>query len=237
MSILAFDTSAAACSAALWRDGAVIAAERAPMVRGHAEALMPMIERVVAAAQIGYRDLAAVAAVAGPGAFTGLRIGLAAARGIALAAGIPAIGISAFAAIAAAVPEAARRGCCIVVAIDTKRADLYLQSFDAAGSPLAEGRVVSPAEAVSSLPAGALYVTGDGAAALRPLLAGRTDIVFDPAPLPPDPGAVATLAAAALTASSVTGAALPPPVPLYLRAPEATPLAEQGRPRQPRRHA
>ena len=94
VSVLGIDTSAAACSAALWRDGAVIAREHAAMARGHAESLMPMVERVMRGA--AYESLDAVAVTAGPGAFTGLRIGLAAARGIALAAGIPAIGVSAF---------------------------------------------------------------------------------------------------------------------------------------------
>src|SRR5262245_24082737 len=127
VSVLGIDTSASACSAALWRDGAVVAAERAAMMRGHAEALMPMIERVMG--DVPYAQLDAVAATAGPGAFTGLRIGLAAARGIAFAARIPAIGISAFAAIAAAIPEGARRDRAVVVAIDTKRGDTYLQCF------------------------------------------------------------------------------------------------------------
>jgi tRNA threonylcarbamoyladenosine biosynthesis protein TsaB len=227
VSVLAFDTSAGACAAALWRDGGVIAAERNAMARGHAAALVPMIERVMAAAALDYRDLSAVAAVAGPGAFTGLRIGLAAARGIALAAGIPAIGISAFAALAAAAPSQPRR--CIAAAIDTKRGDLYLQCFDADARPLAEGRVADPHEAAASLPRGDLYVTGDGVPLLRGLLAARADIALDPSPGPPDAGAVAALAALSLARAG--GAGLPPPTPIYLRAPEATPLALQGRAR------
>ena len=95
-SVLGIDTSAAACSAAIWRDGAVLVSLGAAMMRGHAEALVPMIERAMGQAGLAYRDLAAVAATRGPGAFTGLRIGLATVRGLALAAGIPAIGISAF---------------------------------------------------------------------------------------------------------------------------------------------
>src|SRR5688500_40303 len=102
VSILGIETSASVCAAALWRDGAGIAAERAAMARGHAEALMPMIERVMQGTE--YAALDAVAVTAGPGAFTGLRIGLAAARGLALAARIPAIGVSAFAAVAAGIP-------------------------------------------------------------------------------------------------------------------------------------
>lgn len=232
VSILAFDSSAAACSVAVWRDGAVVAAERLPMSRGHAEALMPMIERAMDAARLGYRDLAAVAVAAGPGAFTGLRIGIATARGLALAAGIPAIGVSVFAALAAAVPAQVRKGRGIVAAIDTKRGDVYLQCFDAAGSPVAEGRVAAGEDVPGALPSGPLYVTGDAVPMLRPVLAGRADVAFDAAPGPPEAGAIASLAAAALAAAGAHP--LPPPTPFYLRAPEATPLAQQGKPRAAR---
>lgn len=230
VSILGIDTSAAACAAALWRDGAVMAAERRDMARGHAEALMPMIERVMAG--LAYEALAAVAVTAGPGAFTGLRIGLAAARGIALAARIPAIGVSAFAAVAAAIPTAARRGRALAVAIDTKRGDVYLQCFDARLAPLAAGRVAALADLAAALPPGPLYVAGDGARIVEPALAGRArDIVFAPEAAPPDAGTVAALGAAMLAAAGRAGAPLPPPEPLYLRAPAATPLALQGKPR------
>ena len=226
VSILGIDTSAAACSAALWRDGTVTAAERLAMARGHAEALMPMIERVLTSAALGYRDLAAVAVVAGPGAFTGLRIGLAAARGIALAAGIPAIGISAFAAIAAGIPAASRAGRAVAVAIDTKRGDVYLQCFDTGLAPVAAGRVVAYSEIEAALPAGPVYVAGDASPALRQFLAGR-DAAFESHPAPPDAGAVAALGSVQLSAAR--SARLPPPEPIYLRAPEATPLALQGK--------
>lgn len=230
VSMLGIDTSAAACSAALWRDGTIIAAERQAMARGHAEALMPMVERVLASAALDYRDLAAVAVVAGPGAFTGLRIGLAAARGIALAAKIPAIGVSAFAAIAAGIPAASRAGRAVTVAIDTKRGDLYLQCFDQGLEPVESGRVVALADIATALPAGAIYVAGDGSPLLRAVLAeARRDAVFDSSPAPPDAGVVAALGAAQLAGARDAGAHLTPPEPIYLRAPEATPLALQGK--------
>ena len=227
-SVLGLDTSAAACSAAVWRDGAVVAGERLEMARGHAEALMPMVERVMEAAGLRYQALAAVAATRGPGAFTGLRIGLAAARGLALAAGIPALGISAFAAVAAAIPEAVRRGRALAVAIDTKRGDVYLQCFAASLEPVGEGRVIGPDAAAAALPTGPLYVAGDGVALLRAALAAHAgEIAFDSAPAPPDARRVAELGAAAWA----RGAPFPPPEPLYLRLPEATPLALQGKKR------
>jgi len=231
VSVLGIDTSAAACAAALWRDGAVVARERAAMARGHAEALMPMIERVMRGTD--YESLDAVSVTAGPGAFTGLRIGLATARGIALAAGIPAIGVSAFAALAAAIPHAEIAGRALAVAIDTKRGDLYLQCFDEARRPLGPGRVAGAGEIAALLPRGPLYVAGDGTALVASALAGDTrDIAWDKDCAPPDAAAVAALGAELLAAARRAGAPLPPPEPLYLRAPEATPLALQGKPRE-----
>lgn len=230
VSVLGIDTSAAACSAALWRDGAVIAREHAAMARGHAEALMPMVERVMHGA--AYESLDAVAVTAGPGAFTGLRIGLAAARGIALAAGIPAIGISAFAAVARAVPEVALAGRALAVAIDTKRGDVYLQCFGAARRPLGLGRVAGADEIAALLPHGPLAVAGDGAGIVAAALAeAARDAAWAGDRAPPDAGAVAALGAEALAAARRGDAPLPPAEPLYLRAPEATPLALQGKPR------
>jgi tRNA threonylcarbamoyladenosine biosynthesis protein TsaB len=230
-SILGIETSGGACSAALWHAGAVVAAERHAMIRGHAEALVPMIERVLHAAHASYRDLAAVAVTVGPGAFTGLRIGLAAARGIALAAGIPAIGITAFEAVARAIPAAARAGRAVAVAIDTKRGDLYLQCFTPDLDAIGDGRVVADVDLAAALPRQPVYCAGDGVPLARQMLADADarDIVFDPHPAPPDGGSVAACAARRLAAAS---AALPPPVPLYLRSPEATPLAQQKKSRR-----
>jgi tRNA threonylcarbamoyladenosine biosynthesis protein TsaB len=226
VAVLGIDTSAAACSAALWRDGAVAAAERREMRRGHAEALMPMIERVMATADADYRRLAAVAVVAGPGAFTGLRIGLAAARGLALAASVPAIGISAFAAIAAGVPAAVRGERALAIAIDTKRGDVYLQCFDAALAPVGAPRVAAAAELTAALPQGPLCVAGDGSALVGTALVGSgRDLAFASA-APPDAAVVAALGAERLAGGARP---LPAPEPIYLRAPEATPLALQGK--------
>lgn len=225
--VLGIDTSAAVCSAAVWRDGAVLAAARAAMARGHAEALMPMIEDVMRAAGIAYPDLGAVAVTRGPGAFTGLRIGLAAARGLALAAGIPAIGISAFDAIAEAVPVAVRQERTLAIAIDTKRGDVYLRRYDAAARPLDDGGVKALNDVVATLPPGQIAIAGDGVAMLREVLSSRARETRFLDAGAPDAAIVARLGAAALAA----GGPYPPPEPLYLRAPEATPLALQGKKR------
>ncbi|MBF0307713.1 MAG: tRNA (adenosine(37)-N6)-threonylcarbamoyltransferase complex dimerization subunit type 1 TsaB, partial [Alphaproteobacteria bacterium] len=93
MLALGFDTSLQACSVALWRDGAVLARRSECMARGHAEALLPMIVAVMADGGAAWRDLTLIGVTVGPGTFTGIRIGLAAARGLGLAAGLPVAGV------------------------------------------------------------------------------------------------------------------------------------------------
>jgi tRNA threonylcarbamoyladenosine biosynthesis protein TsaB len=219
--ILALDCSAAACSAALWRGGGLAAHRFAAMARGHAETLMPMVERVMDMAGVRYAELDLVAATVGPGSFTGLRIGLAAARGLALAAGVPALGVTSFAAIAEALPDFGRTG--LVVAIDDRRGGLYWQEFAAdrstVGAPVA---VAADALAVTmaALAGGRqLRVVGDGVTVLRALGdAIALDLAGDGGP--PDAAAVARLAARLAEDVLAGRPAGLPPVPLYLRPPE-----------------
>ena len=86
MRVLAIDTALAACSAAVLdteHNGGIVASESLPMVRGHAEALLPLLQRVMQAAGLTFPDIDRIAVTTGPGSFTGLRVGLSAARGIA----------------------------------------------------------------------------------------------------------------------------------------------------------
>src|ERR1700741_5243112 len=103
MRVLAIDTALEACSAAVLDTGrgGIVASESIPMVRGHAEALMPLVARVMQKAKLDFPELARIAVTVGPGSFTGLRVGVAAARGIAVAAGKPAVGLTTLAAYAA----------------------------------------------------------------------------------------------------------------------------------------
>ncbi len=102
MRVLAIDTALEACAAAvLDTERGKLASESLPMVRGHAEALMPLIARVMAQADMPFSALDRIAVTTGPGSFTGLRVGISAARGIALAAGKPAFGLTTLAAYAA----------------------------------------------------------------------------------------------------------------------------------------
>lgn len=221
MNLLAFDTACEACSVALWRDGATVAHDVKVMARGQSEELVPMIERVMQQAGSDFASLSAVAVTAGPGAFTGLRVALATARAIALAAGRPAIGVPTFEAIAwAAAHEdtaAARR---LVVAIDTKRDDLYVQSFERDGSALGfvatgDGAVLTAAEAAAGLPPGSLLLAGDGARHLAAALGDEASRVRVARATVPDARDVAAVAAVRLKSR----ATVPPLRPLYLRPP------------------
>ena len=109
MLILAIDTALDACAAAVLDTGSgrLVAQESQSMKRGHAEALMPLIGRVVVESGIGFAGLDRIAVTTGPGSFTGLRVGLSAARGIALAANKRVVGITTLTAFAAPFVEGA----------------------------------------------------------------------------------------------------------------------------------
>jgi len=214
MFVLGFDSAGAGASVALLRDGAVVATRDTARERGQAEILMPMIAEVLDEGGIAASRLDLIGVSVGPGSFTGLRIAIAAARGLALATGVPAIGVTAFAAIAAQVPMARRDGRALLVALDTRRDDFYLQLFasEASGDPVAIG-----AAAVAAwTPPVPLLLAGDAAHRLAPALAGR-DLAMGTA-VRVEGADVARLAAAAYR----PGLAIAPPQPLYLRPPDTT---------------
>ena len=162
MLILAFDTTAAACSVVLWRDGHVLHSARAVMDYGQAEALMPMIEETMAAAGFSYTDLDRIAVTIGPGSFTGVRVGLAAARGIAMAADKPVIGVTTMDVLAHAVPENELKDAAgIIVAIDTKRGDFFAQKFTAGRDAIGEIVTLTPDELKTWCGAGSWILVTD----------------------------------------------------------------------------
>jgi len=214
MKILAIDCATTACSVAIWIDGEVRAVERTELARGQGEALLPMIERVRAAAGLAFADLDRLAVTVGPGHFTGLRSGLAAARGLALATGLPLVGVTTLDAVAAGVPVSERAGAVLVVALDSKRAEAYVQSYAADLSPLAAPQARLPADYARELTARALearfVVAGDTAAELVRALEERGASVLRSKAAPrPDAAIVAALGAAAPLPSA-------PPAPLYV---------------------
>ncbi len=218
MRVLGLDTATSGCSAAVWDDGRVTARRAEPMARGQAEALVPMAEAALADAAVGFDGLDRVAVTVGPGAFTGLRIALAAARGFALAAGLPVVGITTFEAVAHGLPDAERAGRAVLVAVDSRRAEPFLQLFGPDLAPMGEPAMLEPAEVpgwlAGLLPQGPLLVAGDGAGLLRPLLEDRPDTVFAAGPGTPDAAVVAALGAARSVGL--------PPQPFYLRPPDVT---------------
>lgn len=216
-SILAIDTSGTACSAALWRSGGLAAHRYRDMARGHAEFLMPIIVETLADSGQLLRTVDAIAVTVGPGAFTGIRIGLAAARGIGLAAGIPVCGVTTFAAVAEAVPEVARRNRRTIVALDSKRGDLFVQSYDRSLLATTPPAVLTADHVAGLLSEAPSIVAGDGVALLRPLIRrgladGSVQVHCEG---PADARYVAALAARLLSAGEA-----PPPIPVYLRAPD-----------------
>jgi tRNA threonylcarbamoyladenosine biosynthesis protein TsaB len=214
MRVLGLDTATAGCSAALWEDGRIAARRAEPMARGQAEVLVPMAEAVLAEAGVGFDGLDRIAVTVGPGAFTGLRIALAAARGFAVAADLPVIGITTFDAVAHGLDPAERAGRRLLVAVDSRRLEPFLQLFGPDLAPIGEPTMLDPAAVPGWLPPGPLLVAGDGAPALRPLLEGRPDTAFAAGPGMPDAAVVA-----ALGAERAVGL---PAQPFYLRPPDVS---------------
>lgn len=163
MLILAIDTALDACSAALLdtEAGALLARESLPMARGHAEALMPLLARLRAAAALDFAKLDRIVVTTGPGSFTGLRVGLAAARALGLAWGAEVIGYPTFALLAAM--AAAERGeQALAVAMTGGHGEWFVERF-------AGGRSVAPLASLTPAQAGTVpepLVAGSQAEAL-----------------------------------------------------------------------
>ncbi len=219
LTILALDSATAACSAAVLSGGKIAARRFAPMATGHAQALVPLIEIVMTESGVTFAALDHIAVTVGPGAFTGLRVGLAAAQGIALAADKPIGGVTTLEAVARAVDKRTREGAVLLVAIESKRQELFVQSFAADLSPLDAPAAVLPENLCAHVPAGALAVAGDAAMRAVEALAacGRDASVLGDV-THPDAAHVAMTAAARLAA----GQRLLPARPLYLRPPDVT---------------
>ena len=202
MIVLAIDTCLFACSVAVVDGEQVLARRVEPMSRGHQERLAPLVQEAMAEAGLGFDKLERIGVTVGPGSFTGLRVGLAFAKGLASALSIPAVGIGALEALAHT--ESGN----VVAVLDAKRGQVYLQAFS-------DGAPVSAPDALPIETAAARVaefapdtLIGTGAALLAGVRPGVRVIEADVT----DPVAVARLAA---LRSPV------PPRPLYLRAPDA----------------
>lgn len=233
MNILAFDTCFGACSVAVGIDVGQ-PTERLeeffePRDVGHAEALMPMVDSAMRGAGIGFDKLDRIAVTNGPGSFTGTRIGVSAARALAVSTGVPLVAASSLAVMAEEASDALAedRGEAVLgVAVDARKGQVYVQWFSKGGiDPLTPPRVLTPAEAVAELaatPAAAkpLLIVGSGAEAVAAAaIAGGRDATARMARLQPDACALVFMAR---HLPLMTG----PLEPIYLREADAKPPAD-----------
>jgi tRNA threonylcarbamoyladenosine biosynthesis protein TsaB len=219
--LLALDTAGPACAVAIARlrggETEILARAEERLGRGHSERLIPMIDAALREAGIAYGSLLRIATTIGPGSFTGVRVGVAAARGLALALGIPAVGVGSLDALAQ--PARRRTGGTLVAALDARRGEVYALVEDvASGALLAGPLAVSPEALAATLaaPARPLVLTGSGAPLVAPLLPEYGTEILGTADHP-DIADVAILGYA--------GNASQAPLPLYIRGADAKPQA------------
>lgn len=215
MKVLAFDTAAAACAVAVL-DEARVVERRQPMARGHAEALLPLILDVLGEAGLSFADLDLLAVTVGPGAFTGLRVGLAAARGLRLASGLPCLGVPTLEALAATARRQAAPAAPLLAVLDTGRGDVYAQRFGADGVPDGEAVAAALDDLPALVPPDRICVAGDAAEAVTAVLRAAGIPAESLAVAAPSAAVVAVLARERWRAGERD---LSPPEPLYLRAP------------------
>ncbi len=217
ITVLGLDSATDACSAAVLCDGTLVAHRFECMRRGHAEVLMALVQDVMQRAGLTFDALDLIATTVGPGGFTGLRIGLASARGLALAGQTPIVGVTTLEAVARAQPIV---GMPTLIALDSKRDDIYVQTFDSGRFPLCEPKAALPAEIETMLPAGDIAVGGNASDIILQAMADRIPPLHKhDGPVLPDAAVVATIGAERMPAHASSRTA--PPSPLYLRPPDA----------------
>ncbi len=221
LNILAIDTALGACSAAILSGGEIKAGQFKLLHRGHAEALMDMIGAVEEEAGLRLLDMDRLAVTIGPGTFTGLRVGLSAARGMALAARCPLVGVTTLQAVAFAACSRTRPTDASIAAIfDARKDEVYFQMFSNNATPLNEARVLSRDRVAEEIgrqaekTGSAVTLVGTGAQLVADILPTDFYGVSD-APMQPNARIVAALA------NIVEDVKTAPPNPLYLRPPDA----------------
>lgn len=214
--LLAIDTAQANCAVAVLTltDGGETLVSRSEAIgRGHAEALMPMIEAVMGEAGVTFADIDRIAVTCGPGSFTGLRVGLSVARGFALVRQIPAVGISVLDGLAAEARSGAD-GRPVLAVLEAREDEIYAAFYDETGHPAGEPEVALRHDLAGRITPD-MVLTGSAAPALAQAC-GLAGVKVHGTATVPDIATVARLGAAA-QASGL------PPVPLYLRPPDAKP--------------
>jgi tRNA threonylcarbamoyladenosine biosynthesis protein TsaB len=211
--VLSIDTALAACSVALidTSPDRVIGQSSLPMDKGHAEALLPMIDQVAGGAA-GLQVVDRLVVTTGPGSFTGIRVGLSAARALSLAAGKPLIGVTTLIALVAPA-LATGDGRAVAAAIDARHGRVFFQIFAPSGLGLVPARVLTVVEAARMAGDGAIRLVGTGAPLV--LEASRVKHEIVPESFWPDPVWLARLGAAAPIPERL-------PRPVYLRPADVT---------------
>lgn len=207
MITLGLDTCLDACSAAILDEGIVRGQMSHPMGRGHQEAIAPLVKALMDETGLVFPDLDRIAVTIGPGSFTGLRVGLAFAKGLGAALGRPVVGVGTLAALAEPLGDELT-----FAAIDARRGQVYLQAFAGGRALMAPDALdlTTAAARVAELSGGRQAVlVGSGAPLLADLMPGARQIDAPAC----DPSAVARLGASQTNP--------PSPRPLYLRAPDA----------------
>ena len=215
MLTLAIDTAANFCSACLFDSeaGRIVAAEERHIGRGHAEQLIDVVSAVRRSSGRDFGDIGRIAVAVGPGSFTGIRVGVAAARGFGLALGVPVSGVTTLEALAADA-QADFPDLAVTIAIRGGRGQVFLQSFDASGAAVSQPVAVDEATAHAVVPQGSALLAGNAASDVASGLGRPVTTALDR-----PTGSIGTVAR--IGAHSET-----PPVPLYLRGADAKP--QQG---------
>lgn len=206
--ILAFDTSGPWIGTAVLRDGDVRAAHYVDMAKGQAEHLMPLIQQTLDEAGVSLQDLTAIGVGIGPGNFTGIRISVSAARGLALALGIPAIGVSLLDTLAFNGPRP------LLASINAPRGAKYLQRF---GDGIDRAPALVAPEDLAQWLCPDITIIGQDSADLAAQLN-----------VPNAPAAFAPASAIARIAATRASAPQPRPAPLYIKPADAAPSREKG---------
>ena len=222
MRLLAIDTSRGACSAAVY-DGAIriaLARESIPMQRGHAEALAPMVERLLGEVEGGASSIGKIAVAVGPGSFTGLRIGVAMAKAIALTLEIPIVGVSTLIAYAGPMLDDPRPGV-IASVIEAGHGQVYFHLIDSKAKQIFSPRIISLRDAVRAIGGSTARIVGD-AAGLLAEEARRAGLDVDASAGSAYPDVIA-IARIGLAADPVTW----PARPFYVKPPDAHPPRDE----------
>ncbi|WP_340644687.1 tRNA (adenosine(37)-N6)-threonylcarbamoyltransferase complex dimerization subunit type 1 TsaB, partial [Phenylobacterium sp.] len=174
--LLSLDTCLGACSAAVLDGGRVLARRVEPMARGHQERLAPLVAEVMSEAGVAFDRLDRVGVTVGPGSFTGLRVGLAFAKGLGAALSIPVIGVGVLEALAQPIDGT------VFAVLDAKRDQIYLQAF-ADGVAVSAPDALPPGTAAARLAelagVGSVTLVGSGAALLADILPGAIVVMAD----------------------------------------------------------